>query len=540
MAYKVLIVDDEYLIRQGLSEGIPWSEIGFEVSGTAANGREALAHIRETVPNVIITDVKMPVIDGIELSRIVKQEYPDIKTIILSGYGEFEYAQKAIEYNVCSYILKPLNEEDLIKLFKNIYNELEIQSKIKSKMKESGSASGNFFNGRRDEIIDYVFMKLISRDFEEEGQYEKDLMSVGFNTRNKYFYIAAFNCSNISKNNGKKISSEELFQLSSKYCKQLGYQVLYLNRVFYVVAHCENKILRRDQEYFAMGIKNHIENTLNSEYNGNYVISIGIGRVCKELLNLRDSANEAGIALNYKYYSGEGNIIFYDEIRLNQNVSINKSQIEAVTKELIAGILNDNDGLLVPLLKKLFLHISSLNLLDINKLCIKCTQIYLSIVEEIKKEYIFITALTEEEFFNRIAKYETFKDMTEEFKWVVLDLKKQIKYYNQTSDRHQFILKIKKHINENYHNNLTLDKLSRDFFINPSYLSKIFKDETGENLSDYILGVRMKNAERLLKTSNAKIQEVSKQVGYEDYRYFCTVFKKVMGVTPLQYRIKST
>ncbi len=119
--------------------------------------------------------------------------------------------------------------------------------------------------------------------------------------------------------------------------------------------------------------------------------------------------------------------------------------------------------------------------------------------------------------------------MTGEFENAVLDLKTQIVDHNDTSGKYHLIQKIKRYIDGNYSERLSLDQLSQDFFISPSYLSKIFKEATDENLSDYILNIRMNNAKRLLMASNEKIQEISRQVGYDDYRHFCTIFKRLQG-----------
>ncbi len=534
--YKVLIVDDEYLIREGLAKEVPWHEMGFEISGTAANSREAIACIEKIVPHVVLTDVKMPVMDGIELCKVLKYRYPHIKTVILSGYGEFEYAQKAIEYNVHSYILKPLNVDDLLELFQNIYNELQIQSRGEKNI----SASEDGLNIDRDEMTEYVFLKLLSREFNDYARCGEELAKVGFDAKNKYYCIMAFSYSNIEKKADGKTSSESLLRLAKCCLRQSGFEALYLDGIFYIVICSDKPIAQRDQNHFSKKFKDFMEEKLNiGDTGGTNIISMGVSSVCRDLAQLRHSADEAAAALNYRYYSGEGSVIFYKESVFDKNKSWNNSEVETAVNNISAGLLNNCSYTVVSTLKGLFSYLSSVNILDKNRLHIKFIQIYSAIAAEIKKEYIFITVLTEDEFYNRISGCETFKKLEDLFKDAVLEIEAQIKDYNLTSYKYRFIQKVKRYIDSNYSDRLSLDRLSRDFFINSTYLSRIFKEEADENLSDYILSVRMENAKRMLNTSDAKVQDISKQVGYVDYRHFCTVFKKVTGMTPLQYRIKS-
>ena len=127
MSYRLMVVDDEYPIRQGLASGIDWESLGFELCAIASNGKEVLEKISVKIPDVIITDIRMPVMDGIELIENLSLMYPQIKVVILSGYGDFEYAQKAIEFSVSAYLLKPINNEDLYKVLGTIKAELDIK-----------------------------------------------------------------------------------------------------------------------------------------------------------------------------------------------------------------------------------------------------------------------------------------------------------------------------------------------------------------------------------------------------------------------------
>lgn len=123
--YKLLIVEDEKMIRDGLVNQVPWSEYGYETVGSCSNGASALDMIRRELPDVVLTDIKMPVMSGIELMERIKNDYPKIKIVILSGYNEFEYARKGIEYGAYSYVLKPTKEKDFSEVFLRLKKELD-------------------------------------------------------------------------------------------------------------------------------------------------------------------------------------------------------------------------------------------------------------------------------------------------------------------------------------------------------------------------------------------------------------------------------
>jgi len=344
---------------------------------------------------------------------------------------------------------------------------------------------------------------------------------------------------------GNTISVKAISCFAGEYDCKTRYKVIYLEGIFYIVVFFTSAAGYRYQADFCKDFKYYLEDRLKHEYGMDFIVSIGVGNLCCKITEIRESAEKARIALNYKYYKGKGNIIFYEEIKAVQaendhaNYEDNKKNLDIIIDNIIEVVFDKNTCMLLPALKKLFSYFISLSILDHRTLCIKCMQIYLAIVNKIKDKYDCISPFSEDEFYNRIVKYGSFDEMTKEFYNSILDLKNQVSDYNNTSDKSWLVQKIKKYIDENYSERLSLEQLSENFFLSPSYLSKIFKEETNVNVSEYIQAVRITHAKKLLKNTNYKIQDISRQVGYEDYRHFCTIFKKVAGITPLQYRIKT-
>jgi two-component system response regulator YesN len=532
--YKVLIVDDEYIIRDGLEKGIPWHKHGFIVSGTASNGQEALVSIKKTLPDVIITDVKMPNLDGIQLCKIVKEKYPDIIIIIISGYEEFDFAQKAIKYNVYEYIIKPIDDEYFMELLSDIYDKLEARYDARN----SSSEKTAYFE-KNKYLIEYIIKKLLDGEYEGEKSYEETLYNAGFEISDKRFCVIAFTCNPSSGNKKKSASINEILLLADAYCKPSRFIVVFLNDVFYVVVFFNNKSAYRFLSDFCSNIKEHIENELNKKYSGNYVLSLGIGNEYNNIKQIKESKNEADITLKYMYYKEEDIVFFKDIIKNQKPKKDTETNIQKNISKLVEIILGSDTFFVLPVLKELFSNMVSLNIMDKKIFCLKFAQIYSLITQKVIEHFDFIKAFNENDFYEKILIYDNYKNVTEMFYEAIIDIKMQIANYININNKYQTVDKIKKHIDNNYGHDLSLDHLSDVFYISPSYISKIFKEETGENLSNYIFNVRIENAKRLLRNTNFKIQRISNDIGYDDYRYFCTVFKRATGLTPLQYRVRS-
>ena len=134
--YKVLLVDDEALIREAISENIPWEEMGFELIASCENGREAMERMKEVTPDLLLTDIYMPYVDGIELARYVNENHPDTKTVIISGYDEFEYAKQAVRYQVMEYILKPVTPSELAEVLLRAKKRIRTKEIRREEVKE--------------------------------------------------------------------------------------------------------------------------------------------------------------------------------------------------------------------------------------------------------------------------------------------------------------------------------------------------------------------------------------------------------------------
>lgn len=496
----------------------------------AGNGREALELIRQKQPHVVITDVKMPVMDGIELCARIRQDYPEIKTLIISGFSEFEFARQAIEYDVTAYLLKPIREEALIEQILKLKAGFE-----QSQGQRSDPTSATDLSDRRYEAITLAFLSLISGNLQPGDLTAEQQILNEISASGAEICVLSFCCSGPGtdpKRLDAVLTAARQFWIDSLF------PVLYLNGRFLIIA-CGNPLIDYAQlVQTARRFSIQLSDDLGQDQHKPVAITIGISHVAKTLDGLRLLVEEALHALNQSFYDGEGRIYTCDQL-CRDSQSIDQAAVFAHMMKIVQSLQRQNQTELMTATLALFAYLEALRIADINLLLIQCINSYTTIIEEIRKDYKYLPVATIGDIYKRFGQCHTFRDLAEVFKQVLFELLRRIRLAAQSNNKQQLVLRIKQYIKTHYQSPLSLDQLANEFFINPSYLSKLFKDETAERLSDYITAVRLEKAKQILSSSGARIQDVASHVGYDDYRYFCTVFKKSTGVTPLQYRVKS-
>jgi two-component system response regulator YesN len=514
-----MIVDDEYPIRKGIANCIDWAQIGFTVSGLAEDGREALELIERQRPDVLVTDIRMPVMDGLELLKHVNALYPGIITVVLSGYGEFEYAQKAIEAGVSSYILKPIKEESLTALFKKFKLELDINSQ--SAVNKSMSGSDRF-----EELKEHYLIKLVSGGFNgaSETMAKLSATEIKLNSKHMCGVIMSFK-PEYSMNDFKSVFKDFSFQSeNSRYHA-------YNNRLLYLIF----------DSCHSMSVFNVLKETrkikLGIEERTGAVVSCGIGGLFSGFEKLSASFNEAMDALRLSFYKGSGTIIQYNEIKSLLSADTDRNKIKAAVEEISQTILQGNTSMIKPKIKLLFAQILSNGYLNKNKLIVKCIEIYMAIILKVEQSKLPVKISGEDDLYSLLSSSESMDELSHHYENILLNITEQIKEL-KSSNNNSLSMKIMQYIKENYHKKLVLKDIADVFSLNSTYLSSYFKENTGENLFDFIMKVRIKNAKALLRESNMQITEISEKIGFQGYRHFCTAFKKETGMTPLQYRLK--
>ena len=517
--FKLMIVEDEKRIREGLATGFDWESLGFSISNVAANGAEALSLYKKNPPDVIMTDIRMPIMDGFELMEHIYRENKRMKFIVLSGYDLFEYAQKSIRFGVTQYLLKPVNENDLYPLMKSLYDDLR-----QSQRKWTGEANKSLlFKLSKQEMLEDKLRKLLYGNSVEFKLISELLTEIfpGINQNRMSIGVISFkntlNIYNVYRylmKHGR--DSQRLFLMDGDF-------ILCLLSVENTASSGQETIMA-NEVYDILGRyypdRNSLENvviTWSNSFSG--VSSIQSGY--REALDL----------LKYSFYSTLGKVI---QTPLIQNEN-DLSESADVSEALSIAIINENEVELSMKLRE-FLTSCSQQYLSKDILAFKFINIYKMIYK--KLEEAKLPPIDEKSIFGKLVSLPDYTAFTKQIHALFNELFVQ---YQQSKiiAAQSFIQKVEIYISKNYGENLSLNSLSEIFHINASYLSYLFCKKTDVSLTNYIRNVRLENAKRLLTSSEYSIAEIAQIVGYKEYRHFSTIFKKEVGKTPKEFRFNS-
>jgi two-component system, response regulator YesN len=511
----VLLVDDEDMIRQGIMQSVDWNNFNMRVIGEAEDGEEALEFFTKHKPQVILTDIKMPFMDGLELLEKVKAENDDTYIIIISGYDEFHYAQKALKLGAYDFILKPIDldylQEILIKINTDFVAKIEKQKDVlalKEKVENSRSILQEGF------FKDLIFRK-IDRDAVEEKLKELEIIDFEYNT-------ALLVQLDEPESTNETFLNKELFE------REEGIFIIEMNHREYVV------LILGAHEADVKSKRRTICNRIRDEVNAS--LTLAIGNIYPSILQLSQSYEEALEALEYKFILGNGQNIDYnnikDRVKAYSNVINNKDY------DLIYSLDFTDKQRLKNDLKQLMSDIKNAGRDSYLYSQMIISNIYMSAIKALKEiggnvEEVFNHPLEE---FKQLASNPTLDRVEDK---LLVMLFKIADYINERKfGKYAFIIeKAKLYIHQQYQNpNLSIEDVARYVNMSNSYFSILFKQETGQTFVDYLTSFRIEKAKYLLKVSGYRSYEISDQVGFNNSTYFSTIFKKYIGCSPTEYR----
>lgn len=531
---KVVIVDDEILIRVGIKSCIDWEKHGFEIAGQAGNGIKALEVIEETRPDIVLTDIKMPKMDGIELIGEIRKRFPGIKTIVLSCYNDMDYVKKAMKLGAEDYILKLSLEPEIL---------LEVLLNVK-KLLQRETFNDNTFQNKNTEfqknkyiIKEDIYRKMISGSM-APGDFVKELAPLGINIDSGYNIVL---CCGIDDHSYapamSKIGDRYLFKAS--FINILEESMLNFadcdiaevkNGEYIILLRCSDTSDVRYNRDSISGYLKKINNSFKKYLNTSN--SFGVNLAPVEYTRIRETYFKARTAMKYKFYFGRESILFCDDIRefdggdLSFNYANEKKlleRLEDLDEMGVGAIINGYFG-----------GIAESRTVDPERVRKVALDIFHSLMRFAKKydaQGNFISSNFSVTPIDVLMASETISDITDCFKEFADKLFEFI-YNQQFEAKKPEIIKLKKYIADNISENITLDKASKISNISKCYLSSIFKKETGEGFVDYVNKTKMERAKALMQENGMKSYEAAEKVGINDESYFSKLFKKYMGVSP--------
>lgn len=500
--YSILIVDDEKIERRGIKFLLKQIGVKLEIY-EASNGKEALEFLQKNNVDILFTDIKMPFMDGIQLINEVKKNNMKNKIVIFSGYEEFEYAKFAAKMGVLNYILKPVDpkefEETILRIIKDINKENEEKNrKIKN----------------IDFMKEHILYSLVNgMKYEELMHKTKNIMDLDFLKSYNRMFLIEFNCDFFGES---EVDFEKFIH------EKIGYEFQYLNLNLRQALLIFNKMDNDINKIKEIGI--YIHHVVYDKFGMNCYLSIG--QEIKDIRDISECFRKMELTMERKFYYTDTYVFMDDEDFKNPEDVSDDNIIQSIKQDIKLKNIDN--------LKK-----------DFNLLCSKyskensISQIYLKFTfsEILKELYKSMKDIKESDFKEDIARLYRSTDFTNVISVVnsYIDKMSQCET-NNTSLVHKEIESVKKFILENYEKDLSVDTLASNVCLAPSYLSYVFKKETGQNISKYIKACRMNKAKDLLENSYDKIVNISYAVGYRNVSYFCQSFREYFGISPQKYR----
>jgi len=527
--YNIMLVDDEDIFREAIRDTFPWKLLGLNVIGTAGDGLQALEMVKKNVPDIILSDIRMPFMNGIELAGEVKKIYPKVRVILLSAYEDFKYAQEAIRYGARDYLLKPLKEDHLKETLFRITRELDEEKSAN----ESGLYKDNFISFRRETLLKNILKGVyLDRDSIIRNVDEVDLSFLNKNVR---VAVCSHDLSydSYTEQKYREFFIKKLPGLFKDYKLPFllynDYIVFFLNDTASISKNTALDVLQ--------SFKDIIEENSAVESKKQELLTIGVGNQYSGLEMISHSYTEAVYAYNCKYFKGMGSIIFFQDINQRYYSALDDNKLQELTESLIRNVFLNNTRDITCQVHEFFSIVEQTGGYSVNDIQIKCIEIMLAISMKMKEKSLNINSLNKKEAVDIIQTMDTVTDLKYWFENKLREISDEITNMNR-DNANWFINKAKEYVEKNFADRISVDEISNYLHINSNYFSGSFKKLTGQNFTEYVNVIRIQKAKELIAKSGYRIKEIAGIVGFDNFSYFCTVFKKVTGVSPLEYKSK--
>ncbi len=532
--YKLLIIDDDHMIRNGIKNAICWQEHGIYAVETAENGEEGQEVFRTFMPDIILTDIRMPGMDGLELLKTVRESNPDVKVIILSGYDDFSYARTALKYGAFDYLLKTANIEEL----QNVI--------IKAKQSiDSDREKKNLYLKLRQQLnmslplLKYRYLNELIYGCTTPENVLKKLEFIDIKFKNMTYILSVSAIDNYAKLS-EQVSEEELLlyklgiiNIMEEVISEVGICFETRNEEFvFIYFHDSDLSNEENMKTFLTRSEKVIDTVFNIfEIN----LSTGIGSTSDSLSDIKKCFLEAKKALDHKLFTGVGSIVHIDDISnfLNINFQLDTEYENKLLSALRVGekktVLLTLNGIFQQLQAQKNTHI-----INFTKICIELLGMASRVLSEFDSGMEEVLG-TEILYFEEIRKYRNFEQARN---WILSVFEKVCSYILNTKilRARKIVETAKSYIDEHFNENISLIKISELVHMSPNYFSSLFSNEMGQSLMEYVANRRMEKAKQLLGQKDSKASEVGDRVGYDNPYYFSRIFKKYTGMSPIEYK----
>lgn len=528
--YRIILVDDEEEVRKGIIRKIDWNHLGFDVVGDAENGAEALEQIEQQEPEVVMTDIRMPFMDGLTLTERIRQKYPSMKVLIFSGFDDFEYAQQAIKLNVTEYILKPVNVEELSEILTRVKQNLDeeiCQRRDAALLQESYRKSLP--------ILREVFLNDLVRGTANASLIEEKLREYNVDILHAQKWITALLHIEAENTDRPAALQKELVPIS---VRQIAEDHLkeYCRFTMFNSSAGMTLIAAIDENNSQTGLLDHLGDICKEcRRILDVTVTIAVGHSCQDLSEISRIYQSSVDALGYKTIVGTGQTIYINDV---EPVSRGKLKFDNTDEnDFVTAVKFGPQEKITETIQKLMAR------MDDAKVHARQQQLYMlslfNCVTRLMQQY----DLTTREIFDTETQYMDIPSTIgkpEEFENGLLQVCFRIhESLNRERDNttKKVILEARQYIESHYQDpSLSVEMICRELHMSPAYFSTMFRKVTGQTYIAYLTEVRLQKAVELLNETDDKTYVIAQKVGYQEQNYFSYVFKKRFGISPTKYR----
>jgi len=519
---KVLIVDDEPIILEGLMCILNWQELGLEIAGACANGAEAAAFLKSKPVDIVITDIKMPEVDGIDLIRHIRKRNYACKCIVLSSFNDFQYVKEAALLGIENYLLKPVSTQELISTLENAIEKIESEMHRKSEQAQEKYI-----------LRDNVVYRWLNDDIEWK-ELENRSPLLGIDLYGDSFVAAMIKLAyDENRKTSYRIEDKRLLKFAAhNICGELisaqgiGIAVTDMNGDQALL------FMRNTDATVVRGILQECLAQMNALLGIDAFATVGSQQ--SGYRQVRLSYSQAKSIQSFQLLYGYNKIVHYDEVL---PLLCGTPTLPDINPTRLRDILSGRD---VASLDSFFAEVSA-QLRDEKHFSISHVQhAVMELVFHLTSAMYDLSPRPElfferhQQLIQRVYRMDTVHEITQSLTDIA---KKAIAYLEELEDRiSPFIRRVIGYIHNHFADNIDLQNLAHEYKINAMYLGQCFKKETGETITNYVNRVRIEHAKRLLRETRMKTNEIAEQVGYVNVNYFPTIFKKLVGKTPSEYQ----
>ncbi len=526
---RVFLVEDESTIRSTLRDTVPWGQLGYEFVGEATDGEMALPLIGSTHPDVLITDIKMPFMDGLSLSKLVLKEFPNTKIIIISGYDDFEYARQAIEIGVEQYLLKPITKANLMKVLREVKEKIELEQEQRNYQAQFQRDSQEYEQFARRSFMEQVVAGKLSVQ-----QIYEDAGRLGLELKAQSYCIALFSAMGETYSDTDARVREDLL---GHFMKHPEYLLLRWNLTTYML------LIMGEKSRMDSYIQSCIAAITNrySVYDGQKPWYAAVGMTAGRLSQLPECYEDVSRLWAYRYIQPDTHVLTSETVKTpdagTANSDLENFDVNKFNQEILLEIMRSAAPEEIP-------NIISEFLLDISEavrsqpfchyvmLSTRFTAIQFVTSLGVKQEKL-LEDVTCQDLMEQTVEMQDLRRYMSEFlmQAVKIRIARSANQYKDILGR--AVDYIDAHFTDD---SLSLNMVAKEVNISANYLSAVFSQEMKSTFVEYVTSKRMAKAKELLRTTDKHSGEIALEVGYKDPHYFSFLFKKTQGLTTREYR----